>query len=82
MIMVQAAKVPRAGVILRDATLADVPALLGLEERCFAIDRLSRRSFQHLVAHGNAICQLVERQDDILGYVLVLFRQGLPMARM
>lgn len=78
----QTALVRSTDVELRDATLGDVPALLNLEERCFAIDRLSRRSFQYLLSHGNAVCQVVEREGCLLGYVLVLFRQGLPMARM
>jgi ribosomal protein S18 acetylase RimI-like enzyme len=78
----QAVLVRRTGVELREATPADIPALLALEERCFAIDRLSRRSFHHLLSHGNAVCQVVERDGDILGYVLLLFRLGLPLARM
>ncbi len=80
--MGQAASVSRAGIRLRDATLTDVPALLDLEERCFAIDRLSRRNFQYLLSQGKAICQLVEREGEILGYVLLLFRKGFPLARM
>lgn len=82
MTMGQAALIPRAAVQLRDAAVADIPALLLLEERCFAIDRLSRRSFQYLLSHGKAICRLVEREGRILGYVLLLFREGFPLARM
>ena len=40
--------------MLRHATLDDIDALLKIENLCFATDRLSRRSFRHLLTRGNA----------------------------
>ncbi len=44
---------PRFDLSLRRARLADLAALVRLEE-CFPSDRLSRRNFRHLLKHGNA----------------------------
>ena len=66
----------------RPATLDDIPALLAIERRCFATDRLSRRSFRHLLTRGNAVTLLDEADDRIRGYVLLLFSRGTSMARL
>ncbi|MEI2780403.1 MAG: peptidase C39 family protein [Candidatus Competibacter sp.] len=68
--------------MLRHATLDDIPALLAIENRCFATDRLSRRSFRHLLTHGNAVTLLDEHDGQIRGYVLLLFSRGTSMARL
>jgi ribosomal protein S18 acetylase RimI-like enzyme len=66
----------------RPATLDDIPALLAIERRCFATDRLSRRSFRHLLTRGNAVTLLEEADARIRGYVLLLFSRGTSMARL
>ena len=66
----------------RPATLDDIPALLAIERQCFATDRLSRRSFRHLLTRGNAVTLLDEADDRIRGYVLLLFSRGTSMARL
>ena len=38
-----------APVGVRQATLADVPALVLLEQQCFSTDRLTARRFKHYV---------------------------------
>lgn len=68
--------------MLRHATLDDIPALLVIENRCFDTDRISRRSFRHLLTHGNALTLLDECDGQIRGYVLLLFSQGTSMARL
>lgn len=68
--------------MLRPATLADIPALLAIEQRCFSSDRVSRRSFRHLLTHGNAILLLEEQNQQIRAYVLLLFSRGTSMARL
>jgi ribosomal protein S18 acetylase RimI-like enzyme len=68
---------------LRVATRDDVAALTALEERCFAADRLSRRSFQRLVQRETAYLLLAESEDDtLLGYCLILFHRGTSLARL
>lgn len=66
----------------RAATPDDIPALLAIENRCFSSDRLSRRSFRHLLTRGNAITLVEEDADRIRGYVLLLFSRGTSMARL
>ncbi|MBK8183926.1 MAG: peptidase C39 family protein [Candidatus Competibacteraceae bacterium] len=66
----------------RHATLDDIPALLAIEQQCFTTDRLSRRSFRHLLTHGNAVTLLDEDKGQIYGYVMLLFSRGTSMARL
>lgn len=68
--------------MLRHATLDDIPALLAIERQCFTTDRLSRRSFRHLLTRGNAVTLLDENEGRIRGYVLLLFSRGTSMARL
>lgn len=66
----------------RLATLDDLSALLTIEQRCFSTDRLSRRSFRHLLTRGKATTLVDEAAGRIRGYVLLLFSQGTSMARL
>ncbi len=69
--------------MIRDALSSDVLALRGIEERCFASDRLSIRSFRHLLQRGQADVILDETDDGrARGYSLVLFHQGTSLARL
>ncbi len=67
----------------RPADRTDVSALTELEERCFSSDRLSRRSFQRMVATDRAWLAVAEQGDgELLGYALVLFHRGTSLARL
>lgn len=72
---------PRVASV-RVATLADVPALLRIEDRCFSTDRLTRRSFNHLLRRGNATCLVATEGDVLAGYALLLFNAGTSLARL
>lgn len=72
----------RSMTMIRDATIGDVPSLAELEQRCFETDRLSRRSFRHLLTHGNATLHVFEEDGRIIGYSLVLFHRGTSLARL
>lgn len=67
---------------IRAATLADLDALVALEERCFSLDRLARRNFRHLLTRAHAETLVYELDGQLAGYVLLLFRQGTPLARL
>jgi ribosomal protein S18 acetylase RimI-like enzyme len=67
---------------LRPARAEDLDRLLVLENRCFELDRLSRRSFRHFLASDTASCLVAERDGDLLGYVLVLFHGRTALARL
>ncbi|MGF1610281.1 MAG: peptidase C39 family protein [Kiloniellales bacterium] len=72
----------RAALRIRPARLDDLPALLSLEERCFAIDRMSRRSFRHLLTRANGVTLVEEADGAIRGYAAVLFHRGTSLARL
>lgn len=68
--------------MLRDATTEDLDALVALEERCFASDRLSRRSFRRMIARKTSPLIVADVDGVLQGYVLVLFHAGTPLARL
>jgi len=67
---------------IRPASLADVPALVALENRSFAGDRVSARSFRHLVRRRSAAILVEEEAGTVRGYALLLFRRGSRIARL
>ncbi|MEQ9328614.1 MAG: GNAT family N-acetyltransferase, partial [Rhodospirillales bacterium] len=68
---------------IRDAVPEDLNALVALEKRCFDLDRLSRRSFQHLLTHGHAFILVAEDGDRaMLGNAVVLLHRSTPLARL
>ena len=67
---------------LRPATSEDLSALVELENRCFEIDRLSRRNFQWMISRAHASLIVAEGEAGVLGYALVLFHQGTSLARL
>lgn len=66
---------------VRHALPHDVPALLQLEAS-FPSDRLSRRSFRHLIANAHAVVLVFEMQGKIVGDAVVLFRRNTRYARL
>ncbi|MCF7822433.1 MAG: GNAT family N-acetyltransferase, partial [Mariprofundaceae bacterium] len=68
--------------MIRPAISADIPALTAIENRCFDIDRLSERSFRHLLTRGNAVTLIEEDAGAVRGYVMVLFHRNTSIARM
>ena len=68
---------------LRPATIADIPALLEIEAACFDGDRLTRRSFNHMLTRAKASLFVAETvPGTLLGYGLVLFHAGTALARL
>lgn len=68
-------------IIIRKAQLADVEALVALENSCFDSDRLSRRSFKWMINKANAQLLVAQSQQQILGYVLLLYVRGTSLGR-
>lgn len=68
--------------MIRTAQVSDIPALLDLEQRCFATDRLSRRQFRYMLTRAKALTLVDERRGAVRGYVLLLFSRGTSMARL
>ena len=67
---------------IRLARVEDLDRLLALENRCFELDRLSRRSFRHFLSSDTASCMVAERAGELLGYALVLFHGRTALARL
>ena len=69
---------------IRPGQVADIHALLRLEEVCFDTDRLSRRSFNHVLTRAKASLFVAEAEPGgaIIGYGLVLFHLGTALARL
>jgi len=68
--------------MIRKAQLSDLSALVSLEQKCFTIDLLSKRSFHHFITKGKASLFVFEEDSVLLGYSLVLFHQNTSMARL
>jgi ribosomal protein S18 acetylase RimI-like enzyme len=66
----------------RDTQEADLTALVALEQRCFATDRLSKRSFSYWIKAKHRVFMVVQQDDQILGYGLVIMRKGTRLARL
>jgi len=67
---------------LRPARLADIPALIRLEQASFEGDRLSRRSFRHMLTEAHASTLVEVEAGELRGYSLLLFRRRSKFARL
>ena len=67
--------------MIRGATRADLDALLALEAQ-FPSDRLSRRSFHHLLTRAQARVLVYQDGDTLAGNAVVLYRRGQHAARL
>ena len=66
---------------IRRAGLADLAALIALE-RCFPGDRLSARSFRHLLTHARADVWVAADASELLGNAVVLYRRHSTRGRL
>lgn len=72
-----------ADVALRRGRVDDIAGLVALENRCFDSDRMSRRSFLHMLTKAHGVLTVAEGADGhLLGYGLVLFHAGTSLARL
>jgi ribosomal protein S18 acetylase RimI-like enzyme len=76
------AHAPVADVRVRKAERGDIDALIDLEHRVFATDRLSRRSLRHFLQSPTAEVLVAEHGDRLAGTAIVLFRPRSLMARL
>nr|WP_319527924.1 GNAT family N-acetyltransferase/peptidase C39 family protein [Pseudomonas laurentiana] len=66
----------------RFASVADIDALVALEQDCFTLDRLSLRNFNWMVRRANACLIVAEEHGQLSGYALLLFHRGTSLARL
>jgi ribosomal protein S18 acetylase RimI-like enzyme len=67
---------------VRAATPGDLDALVELEHRVFATDRLSRRSLQRFLRSPAAEVLVARENAHLVGTAIVLFRRGSLVARL
>lgn len=67
---------------MRPAEPGDLAALLALEHRAFAHDRISRRSLRRFLTSASAATIVSEQDGEFAGYALLLFRPGTVVARL
>jgi ribosomal protein S18 acetylase RimI-like enzyme len=67
---------------IRAGRLADVEALVDLEQRTFATDRLTRRGFRRAVVSPHAVLKVTEHRGKLIGYVIVRFAPHARSARL
>lgn len=65
-----------ASIAFREATRADVDALVALEARCFDYSRMGPRSFRRLIDAPSAHVYLCEDNQRLVGYFLMLTRKN------
>ncbi|MDW6021213.1 GNAT family N-acetyltransferase [Mesorhizobium sp. BAC0120] len=66
----------------RAASVADLGALIDLENRSFSSDRLSPESLRRLVSSPSAAVIAATTDRALAGYAVVLFRSGSRIARL
>lgn len=62
--------------------MSDLDALVAIENAAFVGDRLSPRSFRHLLRSHSCSVVVAEMGGSVLGYALVLFRKASRRARL
>ena len=67
---------------VRTGAAADLDALLELETKVFATDRMSRRSLRHFLSAPSAMVIVAECEGRIAGSAVVLFRPNSAIARL
>jgi ribosomal protein S18 acetylase RimI-like enzyme len=67
--------------VIRVAIPDDIRALLEIEHASFQGDRISRRSFRHLLTAGNSLTLVDARRGHLRGYITLLFRSSTTVAR-
>lgn len=68
--------------MIRDARRDDLTALIDLENRCFASDKLSARSFRRLLKSDADDFLVAEHEGAVMGYILTFHRKNTSLARM
>lgn len=76
----------RRDYAVRAAVMEDLDALVGIEQRCFSTDRLSRRRLRFYIDASHAelvvISHTTQGKALIVGYALLLLRRGTQLTRL
>ena len=58
------------------AGIADLDALVALEQDLFTSDRIPRRQFRYLLTKANSVTVKIEADSKLAGYLILLGRRG------
>lgn len=61
---------------IRKAELADIPAILKIEQVCFQEDSFSKQQFVYLIVRSKGAFYVVQEEDRLIAYVSLLFHEG------
>lgn len=70
------------GFGIRCARLADVPAMVALERQAFSVHQIGALAFRRLLGRESALVLVCERNEELLGHAVVLFRARSTVARL
>lgn len=68
--------------MIRKAVMSDLDALLDIENRAFAGNRLSRRSLRAFLSSPKALMLVLEHAEKTAGYGVLIYRKGSNVARL
>ncbi|MBK8814228.1 MAG: GNAT family N-acetyltransferase/peptidase C39 family protein [Methylococcaceae bacterium] len=71
-----------AKITIRPAQLNDLEDLVALENASFNTDKLSRRSFKHWIGTDHRALLVAMFDNNLVGYVLIIYHPGTRLARM
>jgi len=69
-------------VCVRSGSASDLDALVDLDTKVFASDRMSRRSIRHFLTTSTAELIVAELDQRIVGWTVILFRPKSAIARL
>lgn len=69
-------------LLIRKAEVSDLADLVRIENSVFDGDRISRRSFRRFLESTGACVLVAEDAESVVGYGLLLLRQGTALARL
>ncbi|CAM3759552.1 GNAT family N-acetyltransferase/peptidase C39 family protein [Rheinheimera salexigens] len=72
----------KPNIVIRHAKEQDAIALTELENSCFTGDRISLRSFKRFIPEARNDLMLLEKDGQLAGYFLLLYRAGTSLARL
>jgi len=66
---------------IQKITISDLPEILKLEQKCFFGDSAyTINQLKYLITQANSNCLLRRTDDEIQGYIIVLYRNGTSVA--
>lgn len=69
------------GIVIREAQLGDLPAILEMEYLCFAEDSFTSTQFAYLIAKGKGAFYVAETADRLAAYLSLSFNSRTRILR-